>query len=459
LAEDGRGIPVGATVLRLGETAATTHDAIATWSGTTKNNKQKHLMVHVIRSSWALLFGIFLLMLGNGLQGTLLGIRGAIEGFSPATMAWVMSAYFLGFLGGSTFAPSMIARVGHVRVFAALASMVSAAFIVYAVAPDPYVWAAMRFVVGFGFSGVYVVAESWLNASATNANRGQALSAYMVAQMTGIVAAQIVMNLADPSGFVLFATMSIVVSISFAPILLSVSPAPVFQNSKSMSLKQLFKVSPLGVVGSFILGGVFSIMFGMSAVYGTEMGFTVAQISTFVGTIYMGSVLLQYPIGWLSDRMDRRILIVLITAGASGLMLFGILLSNSFYVILLLGFTIGGSTGPLYSLLIAHTNDYLVHEDMAGAAGTLILVGGVGAIGMPVFVGYAMTALGPNSFFHTMIVLMASIAIYGTFRMTRRVGVGVGDSTPYTAVMPQSTQVVAEIAQELAIEREAESED
>jgi MFS family permease len=414
-------------------------------------------MFSMLKNSWALLFGIFLLMLGNGLQGTLLGIRGPIEGFSPTTMAWVMSAYYLGYLGGSTFAPKMITRVGHVRVFAALASTVSAAFIIYALAPDPYIWAAMRFVVGVGFSGVYVVAESWLNDAATNETRGQALSAYMIAQMTGIVTAQFVMNLTDPSGFVLFATMSIVVSISFIPILLSVRPAPVFQTSKSMTVKQLFNASPLGLVGSFILGGVFLIMFGMSAVYGTAMGFTVAQISIFVGTIYMGSVILQHPICWLSDRMDRRLLIIFITAIASGLMLIGILVSNSFNVILLLGFIIGGSTGPLYSLLIAHANDYLDHDDMAGAAGTLIFAGGIGAIGMPIFVGYAMTALGPNSFFYTMIGLMASIAIYGTFRMTRRVGISIEDTMPYTAVMPQSTQIVAEIAQEIAIEREEES--
>ena len=415
-------------------------------------------MIKMLKNSWPLLLGIFLLMLGNGLQGTLLGIRGAIEGFSPSTMAWVMSAYYLGYLGGSRFAPMMIARVGHVRVFAALASTISAAFIIYAIAPDPHVWAAMRFLVGFGFSGVYVVAESWLNASATNETRGQTLSAYMIAQTTGIVTAQFVLNLADPAGFVLFAIMSIVVSISFTPILLSVSPAPAFQTSKSMSVKQLFKTSPLGFVGSFILGGVFSIMFGMSAVYGTAMGFTVPQISLFVGTIYMGSVILQHPICWLSDRMDRRVLIVSITAMASASMMIGILLSNSFYVILLLGFINGGSTGPLYSLLIAHANDHLEHADMAGAAGTLTLVGGVGAIGVPVFVGHAMSVLGPNSYFYTIIVLMALIAIYGTFRMTLRVGISVDDTLPYTAIMPQSTQVVAEIAQEMAIQREAESE-
>ena len=263
-------------------------------------------MIYILKNSWALLLGMFLLMVGNGLQGTLLGVRGDIEGFSPTTMSWVMSAYFLGFLGGSKMAPKMIARVGHVRVFAALGSMISAAFIIYAVAPDPYVWAFMRFIVGFSFSGVYVVAESWLNDSATNETRGQALSAYMIVQMMGIVTAQVVMNFADPSGFILFAVISIVVSISFAPILLSVSPAPIFRTSTPMTMRRLFATSPLGMVGSFLLGGVFSIMFGMSAVYGTAVGMSIAEISVFIGTIYMGSVILQYPIGWMSAPVCNR---------------------------------------------------------------------------------------------------------------------------------------------------------
>ncbi|MCF6305562.1 MAG: MFS transporter [Rhodobacteraceae bacterium] len=415
-------------------------------------------MGYILKNSWALFLGMFLLMLGNGMQGTLLGVRGAIEGFSPTTMSWIMSAYFLGFLGGSKMAPIMIARVGHVRVFAALASAISAAFIIYALAPDPFIWSFMRFIVGFSFAGVYVVAESWLNDSATNETRGQALSVYMIVQMAGIVAAQVIVNFADPSGFVLFAVISVVVSISFAPILLSVSPAPVFRTSPPMTLKRLFKTSPLGVVGSLLLGGVFSIMFGMSAVYGTTLGLSVAEISLFIGTIYTGSVLLQYPIGWLSDRMDRRLLIVFITALCSAILLVGLFLPNSFAVVLVMGFTIGASTGPLYSLLIAHTNDYLEHEDMANASGALVFVGGVGAIGTPVVVGYSMSMFGANSFFVAMIVLMLLIAAYGSYRMTRREGLSVEDTMSYTPVLPQTTPIVAEVAQEIAIEQEIEEE-
>ena len=274
-------------------------------------------MLYVLTTSWALLLGMLLLLVGNGLQGTLLGIRGAIEGYDAETMAFVMSGYYLGFLLGSRRATPMIARVGHVRVFAALASTISAAFILYAAAPEAWVWTLMRFVVGFSFAGVYVVAESWLNDAATNETRGQALSLYMIVQMVGIISAQFILTLADPAGYIPFVVMSVLVSVSFLPILLTAGTAPAFQTTKPMSLGQLFRISPLGCVGTFMLGGVYAGIFAMGSVFGTAKGLTVAQISTFVAAIYTGGLVFQYPIGWLSDRMDRRRLILFLTAGGA----------------------------------------------------------------------------------------------------------------------------------------------
>ncbi|MEM9780537.1 MAG: MFS transporter, partial [Pseudomonadota bacterium] len=189
-------------------------------------------MLTVMRGSWPLFLGLLLLMIGNGLQGTLLGLRGALEGFSATTMSYVMAAYFLGFLLGSRVAPDLIRRVGHVRVFAALASLISAAFILYAAVPHPISWALMRLVVGLCFSGVYVVSESWLNATTTKSTRGQALSVYVIVQMIGIITAQGLLNVADPGGYELFVIMSVLVSISFAPILLAATPAPYFDTTK-----------------------------------------------------------------------------------------------------------------------------------------------------------------------------------------------------------------------------------
>lgn len=417
------------------------------------------LMVYILKNAWALLLGMMLLMVGNGLQGTLLGLRGAVEGFSPTTMSYIMSGYFLGFLGGSYMAPELIRRVGHVRVFAALGSLISAAFILYAALPDPVVWAVMRIIVGFCFAGVYVVAESWLNDAATNETRGQALSAYVIVQMVGIVAAQVLLNFADVGGYTLFVLMSILVSIAFMPILLSSTTAPVFRATKRMSLKELFVVSPLGCVAIFLLGGIFAILFGMPSVYGTEIGMSVSEISIFVGLIYFGGLIWQYPIGWVSDRMDRRQLIIATTFFGGATLFIGVLLIEYQVVRYLLAFVVGGVANPLYSLILAYTNDYLEPDDMASASGGLIFINGIGAVGMPIIAGWSMTNFGPNSFFVILATLLTAIAGYAAYRTTKRAPTPVDETSAYATVLPQSSPIAVEVAQEVAIEMALEEEE
>tara|TARA_R110002020_G_scaffold95937_3_gene229974 strand:+ start:16167 stop:17447 length:1281 start_codon:yes stop_codon:yes gene_type:complete len=416
-------------------------------------------MIQVLSSAWALLFGMFLLMLGNGMQGTLLGIRGDIEGFGTFGMSIVMSAYFLGFLGGSRLAPRMIKRVGHVRVFAALASAISAVMIVYPTFPNIIVWTFGRVLIGFCFSAVYVTAESWLNNAADNSNRGQALSLYMIVQTLGIVAAQALLLTADPGGFVLFVIPSVLVSIAVTPILLSISPTPAFDSTKPMSLRELYGFSPLGCVGMFLLGGIFSAQFGMSSVYGAEAGLSVAQISTFVATFFVGAVVLQYPIGWISDRMDRRHLIIVVSViGGAGCMM-GMLLGDVFYLLLVASFVIGGMANPLYSLLIAHTNDFLQHDDMAAASGGLLFINGLGAILGPVITGWMMgTSLGPGGFYLFTGILFAVLVVYAAYRSTVRAAPVSDQTGAYVAMAPTATAVAVEIAQEYAIETELEGE-
>ncbi|NRB33848.1 MAG: MFS transporter [Rhodobacteraceae bacterium] len=417
-------------------------------------------MLQVLASAWALLLGMGMLMIGNGLQGTLLGVRGGIEGFSTFEMSVVMSAYFVGFLGGSRLAPDLIRRVGHVRVFAALASFISAVMILYPVYASPWVWALGRVVVGFCFSGVYVVAESWLNNAASNENRGKALSLYMIVQMTGIVSAQGLLLVADPAGYVTFVIASVIISISFAPILLSITPTPAFDTTQPMTLAELMRVSPLGCVGMFLLGGCFAAMFGMSAVYGAEVGLELSQISLFVATFYIGAVVMQYPLGFLSDRMDRRVLIVAVAAfGAAGSIL-GANLGGQFTMLLVAAFVIGGMCNPLYSLLLAYTNDYLDHEDMAAASGGLIFINGLGAITGPLIMGWLMEpgVLGPSGFFLFMAALLVIMAGYAIFRMTQRAAVPVDETGAFQQVMPTVTPVAMEVAQEVAIEADLEAE-
>ena len=414
-------------------------------------------MVQVLSRSWALLLGMMLLMVGNGLQGTLLGVRGGIEGFSTFEMSFVMSAYFAGFLVGSRVAPQMIRRVGHVRVFAALASFVSAILILYPAFTNPVAWACGRIAIGFCFSGVYVAAESWLNNSADNSNRGKALSIYMIVQMFGIVSAQALLAMGDATGYALFIVSSVLVSISFAPILLSVAPTPAFETAKPMPLRTLIETSPLSCLGMFLLGGVFSAQFGMSAVYGTAAGLSVIQISLFVSSIYIGALLMQYPIGLFSDRVDRR-LVILVVALLGGLASVVAFLNGEYFgALLIVAFIIGGTSNPLYSLLIAYTNDYLEADDMAAACGGLIFINGVGAISGPLIIGWVMDQYGPEFFFMVIAVLMLTMAAYAGFRMTQRTRVGIDDGA-YAPVMPNASLVAVEVASEYYIEISLESE-
>ncbi|MFN4153301.1 MAG: MFS transporter [Paracoccaceae bacterium] len=402
-------------------------------------------MLTVLRNTWALLLGLGLLMLGNGMQGTLLGIRGGIEEFTTFQMSLVMSAYFVGFLFGSRLAPEMIRRVGHVRVFAALGSMISAVLILYAAAPDWMAWAALRVLIGFSFSGVYIATESWLNNASTNENRGQALSLYLIVQMIGIIAAQLLLNVGDASGYILFVIPSVLVSLAFTPILLSASPAPAFESTKPMSFRRLYEASPLGCVGMFLLGGVFSAQFGMAAVWGTQAGLSIADLTIFVSAIYVGGLVLQYPIGWLSDRIDRRIVVLWLAVLGAVVLMIPVVFDPPFWVLVGVAAICGGVSNPLYSLLLAYVNDYLDKTDMAAASAGLMFINGLGAISGPVITGWMMGVIGSSGFFLFMGILFAVLAVYAGWRMTQR------RETPevtsgYTPVSPTASIVAVETA-------------
>ncbi|WP_412508068.1 MFS transporter [Roseovarius sp. SYSU LYC5161] len=415
-------------------------------------------MIKVLASVWALLLGMILIMIGNGMQATLMGVRGGLEGFGTLELSIITSGYFLGFLVGSRVAPELIRRVGHVRVFAALASFISAGLIAFPLLTDPYSWTAIRVVLGFCLSGVYVTAESWLNNASDNQSRGKVLSAYMIAQMLGMIAAQGLMNLGEASGFFLFVIPSILVSLSFAPILLSISPTPAFETAKPMSLRRLYENSPLASIGTLLLGGVFAAQFGMASIYGSAAGLSVAQITSFVAAIFVGSLVLQFPVGWLSDRMDRRVLILGLAAIGTVAGAGGLLLGAQFELLLVLAFMVGGVANPLYALFIAYTNDYLDVEDMAAASGGLVFVYGVGAIVGPIATGQLMDLVGPGGFWLFITVLFLAITLYAGWRMTRRPAIPVDETGAYLGVQPTASPVALAAAQEWYAEQAEDDE-
>ena len=409
-------------------------------------------MLQVLGSAWALLLGMYLLMIGNGLQGTLLGLRGEMEAFTTLEISVVMSAYFLGFLFASRLAPQLIRRVGHVRVFSALGSSISAILILYPILPEPWVWALARAAIGFCYCGVYITAESWLNSATTNENRGKALSLYMVVQMGGIVTAQWLISRNEVSGFAIFIIPSILVSLSFAPVLLSATQTtPEYTATKALRMGTLVRASPLACAGMFLLGSVFAAQFGMSAVYGTRAGLSENEITWMVSLTYLAALGAQFPIGWLSDRMDRRVLILALAALGGGMALLAVLVPTPLWLILATAAIVGGTSNPLYALLIAYANDYLEREDMAAASAGLLFINGLGAIAGPLVVGWMMDTVGPQGFWANIAGVMLALAAYAWWRMRAAPGKPiVGDKTTYAPIPAAATPVAADVTERKA---------
>lgn len=405
-----------------------------------------------IARSWALLFGITLLMLGNGLQGSLLSLRATIEGFPTTVTGLLMSGYYMGFLVGSTATPRILQRVGHIRVFAALASVLSTAVLLHAVFVTPMSWAAMRLISGFCIAGLYVVSESWLNDCATAETRGQILSVYMVLLMGGMAAGQLLLNLADPRGFELFILISVLVSLALVPILLTVAPAPRFDAPAKLGLAELYRISPLGVFGCLATGLSNGAVAGMGAVYASALGLSVGGVSAFMGSVFLGAVVLQWPIGRLSDRFDRRRVITLTTLlAAAAAFALAVLPGLPAGAMLALAGLFGGLSFPLYALCVAHANDYLEPEQMVAASAGLVLAGGLGALAGPAAVSAVMSAIGPAGFFWCLAAVHLGIGVFAIWRMIQRAPLPLDEQGAFvivTRAAPVATPLAVESAHE-----------
>ena len=373
-----------------------------------------------IASSWALLLGFGILMLGDGLQGTLLAVRAYREGFPTAVTGLVMSSFYAGFLGGTLWAPGIVRRVGHIRVFAALAALASAGILVHAAFVHPVAWVALRLLSGFCFSGLYIVAESWLNDSASNQTRGQLLSVYMVITYLAVGGGQLFLNLADPAGYPLFVLTSVLISVAVVPLLLSATPAPRFEESNSVKLSDLYRISPLGVFGMFAVGLVTAAIFALGPVYAGLLGLDTAGISYFMLAPVVATVLLQWPIGRLSDRFDRRLVILVVTVIASAAAVMCIYAGriSTLHVTVMFGL-FGGFSLPMYALCVAHTNDHLSPAQMVAASSGLVLAGGIGAVIGPLGIALAMD-ISTDWFFGALAIVHAGIAVFALLRMLIR---------------------------------------
>ena len=417
-------------------------------------------MLRSLIASWPLFFGLFLIMIGNGLLIFMLGVRASNAGFGTFISSIMMSGYFVGFFGGSQIVPKLLSTVGHIRTFGALSAIASAAVLVHLLKTDPVLWTVMRVFTGFAYAGMYIVVESWLNAKATNDSRGQMLSIYMIITMGGLGLGQITGGLDDGAAISLFLLASILVSIAVVPILISVSPAPEFAEPESVSMRRLYSISPLAMVGMGLQGVTAAMTFGLGAIYATAIGLTSVQAAVFVASVTIGNMILQYPIGKLSDVFDRRKIIMIVSAVA-GISAFGASLMgpSHYWILLVLTALYGGFSLTIYSLCIAHANDYLTPSQMVGTASTLITVNGIGAIIGPPLIGALMDIAGTQIYFVMIALIHAVLVAMALVRMSVRASVPVQAQGPFIAVPEVGTAVAATLNPEAAWSEEDDDSD
>ena len=403
-------------------------------------------MNKVLKNSWALFLGMGAIMLAYGFQGSLLGVRAVKEEFSLAETGFMMSGYFVGYFIGAITIPKLISRVGHIRIFAAFASIASLVILMHAIFISPFVWFLLRVLTGISMVSIYTVAESWLNDRASNKNRGSVLSIYMVILYGAMGIGMFFLNFSDPTNFEPFIMVSIITSGALIPILFTKRKPPTFKKIETMSIQEVYISSPFGMVSSFLYGTTQSALFTLLAVYAAGMNFSIFQISLVTFLLAISGAISQWPIGKLSDIYDRRKVIIIVSFAAAFFALCAIFSSAQmylpdglgtskfwFYIFLIL---FAFCSLPMFSLILAHTNDFIPKEKFVAAGASLQFIFGLGAMGGPFLCSIFMDLIGLNGFFIFLMFFHILIGIYGVYRSRIRPAVENPDSQ--FIAMPQS---------------------
>ncbi|MCP5367096.1 MAG: MFS transporter [Hyphomicrobiales bacterium] len=396
----------------------------------------------------SLMLAIVFLMSGHGLFSTLIGVRAGAEGYATETVGLIMSAYFAGQIAGVFWCRRVIRQVGHIRAFAAFAAIVSVLPLGHAYLVNPWAWALFRFAGGASLVGLIMVAESWINERADNANRGQVLSFYMIAYYAALGGGQFLLNMGDPTTASLFVLASALFSIAIVPVALTTTKAPPLPTSVKFSLRDLFRLSPLAVVGTVAAGLTNSAFFGMGPVFAGGIGFSLHQISWFMGLTILGGLILQWPLGRLSDSMDRRRVMVgvalLIITASVGL---AFTAHAGHYWVLAYTVLYGGGAYTLYPLCTAHANDAVTAEQRVNVAGGLLIVYGLSASGGPLLAATVMGRVGPEGLYLQAIVIQTVLVAFAAYRSVKGRRLIVGLRRRFQPI-PRSTPVITRLAKD-----------
>ena len=372
-------------------------------------------MLGLLQSTRTFLLAIFMLMAGSGFLSTLIAIRLEVAGAGSLVIGFVATAYFGGLMLGALRVSALIVRIGHIRAFAAFVTIYSASSLTYAIVDWPMAWTLLRFVDGFVMSGVFVCLESWLNRVARPDNRSAILAAYMIALYAGQAVGQFLLNLQDNAPALPFMLSAILLSLSALPVVLTRIDQPRIEDAAPFSLKRLYAASPLGIVGTLATGMMLAAFYAMGAVFVQRIGLPLSQVALFTSCVIAGGVVLQYPLGLLSDRFDRRRVIVACLLAATALCIVLALIRGQ-AAIFIGGALFGGFAFALYPLCVAHSNDHLDESERVGASSGLVLVYSAGAVAGPMLGSTGMAVLGPAGLFVVIGVIAGAAALFGLWR-------------------------------------------
>ena len=416
------------------------------------------MLSNVIRTTWPLFLGILFIGLGNGLQGTLSSWRADFEGFSVLTTGLIMSGYFIGQLVSSILAPKQIKKTGQIRTYAAYASIASTAILIQILFIEPPVWFVARFLSGFCIAGIMIIVEGWLNSISSNENRGQIFSIHMIVVWTGLALGQGLFAVDDPSGVSLFLLASILLSVSLIPILLTEIKAPESDVQESLGLRALWKASPAGVATIGLCGLASAGFFGVGTIYAVKAGLSVSETALFM-TLFIGfGAASQWPLGWLSDKIDRRKVILLCCASVICICIILISFEFTSKILLILSALVGACTLPLYSLGVAQANDRLEPKQMISASGTIVLVFSVFAALGPFTMSYFLELFEMFGFMLYMGIVHLVIAVTVLIMMMINKNVDESDQTDFQVMGQRPSVVAMEVIAEEALESQSEQD-
>ena len=374
----------------------------------------------IIRALSSLMLSVMLLMMGNSLFTTLIALRADIEGYPNEMIGLMTSAFFFGFAIGTLRAGPIINRVGHIRSFTAFAAITSAAMLSFLLILEPWAWVVLRIIMGASIAGCFIVNESWLNNRATNQSRGMLLSIYMMIGYLASATGQQSLQIGDPSGVNVFLFAGILLALAIVPVALTRATHPDPVSQPQLNLRRILRISPTALSGCILGGAIIGSMWGLGPVYARELGFEINQIATFMSIAVVGGLVFQLPVGRLSDRFDRRTVLLGISVAA---IVPALLLSigSSFNPLLLfLGIgCFGGLVSTIYPISIAYANDYLDPEDVVSASAGFVLAFAVGAIVGPLAASAMMSLVGAGGLF--LLALFALATLIGLILWRRQI--------------------------------------